>query len=72
MKYDDPIIVKRKKDETDVEFLWRCVQELTNSHNMLIKQVSDLTIAVGRLEGKTESHKWEFKDIRFSKTLPPR
>lgn len=52
MKYDDPIIVARKKDETDIEYLWRCVQELTKAHNMLMKQVSDLTIAVGKLEGR--------------------
>ena len=52
MRYDDPIIVARKKGETDIEYLWRCVRELTTAHNLLMKQVSNLTIAVGRLEGR--------------------
>lgn len=51
MKYDEPIIVVRKKDETDIEYLWRCIRELKNAHNRLMKQVSELTQAVGRLEG---------------------
>lgn len=66
MSDKEKIELSQADDENTIDFLWRCIKTLTEIFNRtsvqygtmarrldaLTKQVSDLTQAVGRLEGR--------------------